>query len=58
MKYGEQQQFYRATPKPRKPEMLCHCGKVAWYLAGKQGFCGEHRKEAVAAVTQAAKRIV
>lgn len=28
--------------------MTCHCGKTALYIAGRKGFCGEHKDEAVA----------
>ena len=27
--------------------MVCAlCPKVAWYMVGKKGFCGDHREEA------------
>jgi hypothetical protein len=57
MTYLERKNYYRATPKPREAKTICHCGKVAWYLAGKKGFCGDHRKDAEAAAKQAAQRI-
>jgi hypothetical protein len=39
--------------------MMCSiCSKVAFYIAGKKGFCGDHRAQAVEATAQDKRRIL
>lgn len=37
--------------------MTCSlCSNVAWYIAGRKGFCGDHRDEAYAAALKENRR--
>ena len=41
-------------PKKHDPVKCCLCDCIAWFMANKKFFCGNHRQEAIQALRNAA----